>query len=167
MTYRYIDCFPHEFSMVIIKMSIAPSLDLLISIHPKYVKEIRSGNKKYEFRKSIFKKPVRNIYIYETQPVKKIAGYFPYMGYYKGMPSFIWKTCAQFAGIDEQAFFDYFSKAEIAYAIKIDDFLEFSPSIDPRMIWNHFVAPQSYRYLPLGCLDDEKLCGMVQAKRQE
>jgi type I restriction enzyme S subunit len=53
-------------------------MKVLLSIKPQYVDEIVKGNKKYEFRKKIFKKKdeVQEIYIYSTSPVKKIIGYF-------------------------------------------------------------------------------------------
>ena len=47
-------------------------MDVLISIKPKYVKKIISKEKKYEFRKNIFKKNVDTIIIYTTSPEKKI-----------------------------------------------------------------------------------------------
>jgi len=42
--------------------------DVIISINPQYVETIISGIKKFEFRKSIFRRDIRRIYIYETRP---------------------------------------------------------------------------------------------------
>ena len=58
-------------------------MDVILSIKPRYVKEIEKGNKKYEFRKSIFKKKVKWVYIYSTSPVKKITGRFRIEGIIK------------------------------------------------------------------------------------
>ena len=51
-------------------------MNVLLSIRPKYVEEIIKGNKRYEFRKSIFKKNVEEVWIYATSPTKKIVGTF-------------------------------------------------------------------------------------------
>ena len=38
--------------------------------------EDTTGVKKYEFRKQIFKRNIKKVYIYESYPVKKIVGAF-------------------------------------------------------------------------------------------
>jgi predicted transcriptional regulator len=48
-------------------------MNVLLSVKPKYANEIISGRKKYEFRKSIFKREdIKKMYIYSSSPVKKI-----------------------------------------------------------------------------------------------
>ena len=52
-------------------------MDVILSIKPKHVEKILSGEKQYEFRKQIFKNPeVENIFIYASSPVKKIVAVF-------------------------------------------------------------------------------------------
>lgn len=52
-------------------------MKVLLSIKPEFVKEIFNGNKKFEYRKAIFKnKDVKTIVIYATMPVGKIVGEF-------------------------------------------------------------------------------------------
>ena len=52
-------------------------MDVLLSIKPKYVKSIIEGEKRYEFRKTIFKnREINRIYIYSSSPVKKIVASF-------------------------------------------------------------------------------------------
>jgi hypothetical protein len=56
---------------------------VLLSIKPKYVKSIIEGDKRYEFRKTIFKnREINRIYIYSSSPVKKIVGTFEIGGRY-------------------------------------------------------------------------------------
>ena len=123
------------------------NLNLLISIKPKYVKEIINGIKKYEFRKRIFKKNVDKIYIYSTAPDKRIVGYFEYKGYLKDTPKCIWEKTVQFSGINEEEYFKYFDKKENAYAIVIDQLYLFEIPINPFEKIKDFVAPQSYKYV--------------------
>lgn len=51
-------------------------MNVLLSIKPKYVDEILSGAKRYEFRRVIFRKSVETIYIYCNSSVKRIVGSF-------------------------------------------------------------------------------------------
>lgn len=128
-------------------------LDVLMSIKPVYVKEIKLRNKKYEFRKRIFKKNVRNIYIYESYPTKKVIGFFPYEGYLCDMPLKVWDICKKNSGIDKDSFLRYFNESSVAYALKINYFIPFETPLDPNSVFPAFKAPQSYMYIPKGCLD--------------
>lgn len=122
-------------------------MNALISIKPKYVEEITSKNKKYEYRKNIFKKDINKVYIYSTSPNKEIIGYFKYSGYLKGTPEEIWRITKEFSGIDETSYYNYFDNNECAYAIKIEKLHIFKEPIDPKSRINNFFAPQSYIYL--------------------
>ncbi|EOU1571268.1 hypothetical protein ACHM17_08180 [Clostridium perfringens] len=122
-------------------------MNALISIKPKYVEEIINKNKKYEYRKSIFKKDIDKVYIYSTRPNKQIVGYFKYSGYLNGAPEEIWKITKDFSGIDEISYYKYFNNKKCAYAIKIEELHIFKEPIDPKRKINKFVAPQSYIYL--------------------
>jgi type I restriction enzyme S subunit len=52
-------------------------MNVLLSIKPKYANQIVKGNKKYEFRKSVFKnRDLEMVYIYSSSPVKRIIGAF-------------------------------------------------------------------------------------------
>jgi len=58
-------------------------MNVLLSIRPKYVEEIIKGNKRYEFRKSIFKKNVEEVWIYATSPTKKkMLAHFQLVSFY-------------------------------------------------------------------------------------
>ncbi len=57
---------------------------VLLSIKPKYVEKAITGEKQYNFRKTIFRnKNVREVYIYSTPPTKKIVGKFVYWKHYR------------------------------------------------------------------------------------
>ncbi|WP_066675819.1 hypothetical protein [Clostridium septicum] len=122
-------------------------MNALISIKPKYVEEIKSKNKRYEYRKNIFKKDIDKVYIYSTSPNKQIVGYFKYSGCLNGTPEEIWRITKDFSGIDETSYYKYFDNKECAYAIKIERLHIFKEPIDPKSRINKFVAPQSYIYL--------------------
>ncbi|OFI05013.1 hypothetical protein CLOACE_19820 [Clostridium acetireducens DSM 10703] len=122
-------------------------LNVIISIKPKYVQQILTGKKKYEYRKCIFKKDIDKIYIYSTSPEQKIVGYFKYAGYIKETPEKIWNETKEFSGIDEKSYYEYFSKNSYAYAIKIEQICVFKVPINPKEKLKKFNPPQSYMYL--------------------
>ena len=49
---------------------------VLLSIKPKYIDEIAKGNKKYEFRRVIFRDRMSEAWVYASSPTKKIVGRF-------------------------------------------------------------------------------------------
>ncbi|MDO8873128.1 MAG: ASCH domain-containing protein [Methanoregula sp.] len=123
-------------------------MDVLLSIKPKYVKSIIEGNKRYEFRKTIFKnREINRIYIYSSSPVKKIVGTFEIGDILEDHPVDLWDTVKEYAGIDNRDFFAYFEGKSRAFAIEIQDLQEFTDSIDPYETMPGFVPPQSYCYM--------------------
>jgi len=129
-------------------------MDVLLSIKPRYVKSIIDGEKRYEFRKSIFKHPdISRVYIYASSPVKMIVGSFEIGDILVDRPADLWENVKDYAGIDNRDFFDYFAGKSRAFAIEIQDLQEFPDPIDPRETIPGFVPPQSYCYvdgLPTG-----------------
>ena len=135
--------------------------DVLISIKPKYVDKILRGEKKFEFRKAVFKtKQVRRVFIYASAPVQCIVASFELGGIISGTPEKVWEDCKEFAGIVEDAYFDYFNKRERAYSIKIKNLQIFQEPIRPSKLMPGFTPPQSYMYVnkKLAKVLEESLC---------
>lgn len=122
-------------------------MKVLLSIKPEYVEEIIKGNKKFEYRKRIFKKDVDSVVIYCTMPVGKIIGEFTIDTIINDSPKKIWNMTSSYSGISRDSFLDYFSGKSDGFAIKIKDFIEYENPINPREIDNQFIAPQSYKYI--------------------
>ena len=122
-------------------------MNVLLSIKPKYAQLIKSGLKKYEFRRKIFKKAGGSkVFIYSTSPIKKITGVFDGSMIYKDSPFRIWHMFGPHSGISEGEFFEYFKDCGIAYAIEIRDLVIFEEPKDPSDYFIEFNPPQSYRY---------------------
>ena len=67
-------------------------MKVLLSINPEYVEKIFSGEKKYEFRRNIFKrKNIKSIIIYSTSPVKKVVGEFYIEEIIEDLPEKLWE----------------------------------------------------------------------------
>lgn len=128
-------------------------MNVLLSVKPKYANEIISCRKKYEFRKSIFKREnINKMYIYSSSPVKKIIGIVDIDGILSDSPQKLWEQCHEDAGISEREFFNYFKNSDTGYAIKISNAQEFPTPIDPYHFNEDFRPPQSFYYLPISFL---------------
>lgn len=121
-------------------------MSVLLSIKPKYINKIKKGSKLYEFRRTIFKQDVNEIYVYATFPIKKIVGKIIIEDIIQNVPEKLWKSYYRKAGICKKDFFAYFKGTNTGYAIKIKEFETFKEPIDPYKINSKFVAPQSYAY---------------------
>lgn len=131
--------------------------DVLISIKPKYVDKILRGEKKFEFRKAVFKtKQVRRIFIYASAPVQCIVASFELGEIISGTPEKVWMDCKEFAGIAEDAYFDYFNERDHAYSIKIKNLQIFKEPVRPSKLIPNFNPPQSYMYV------DKKLAKILE-----
>ncbi len=122
-------------------------MKVLLSIKPKYVKEITNGSKLYEFRKTIFSPQVKYIYVYESAPTKKIVGKIVIDIVIEDTPKKLWANFKRNSGISKQEFFEYFKDKEKGYAIKIKKYVRYKKPINPYRKKERFVPPQSYLYL--------------------
>ncbi|MCX6053262.1 MAG: ASCH domain-containing protein [Campylobacterales bacterium] len=123
-------------------------MKVLLSIKPQFVTEIFNGNKKFEYRKAIFKnKDIKTIVIYATMPVGKIVGEFEIDKILVEHPSKIWEKTKKYSGITQDYYDEYFEGREKAYAIQIKSINEYKFPICPYLNNNDFTAPQSFKYL--------------------
>lgn len=119
-------------------------MNMLMSIKPRYVEKIISGEKLFEFRKHLFK-PVDRIYIYETRPVKRVIGFMTYDKVLADTPLNIWQRCWKKAGMGIVDYESYYHNSKQAIAISISDIHLFERpiSIDE---FDQGKVPQSFRY---------------------
>jgi len=123
-------------------------MDVILSIKPKYVRAIIEGEKRYEFRKAIFKnRTIDRVFIYSSAPVKRIVALFEIGTILEDHPAALWEMVRDSAGIDDAEFFSYFAGKSRGYAIGISNLQEFDEPIDPKVVIPGFVPPQSYCYL--------------------
>ena len=126
-------------------------MNVLLSIKPKYVEEIRKGTKKYEFRKSLCSKKNRDklekIFIYSSAPVQRIVARFFVEEILEDHPKNLWDKCKDVSGIEQIEFFKYFKDKNSGLAIKITEIKFFREPIIPEEIIPNFNPPQSFRYV--------------------
>jgi len=94
-------------------------MKVLLSIKPEFVEKIIKGEKRFEYRRKIFKKDVESVIIYATSPWKKIIGEFYIDEILAEDPKILWSKTYRFSGVEKKFFMDYFKDSVIGYAIKI------------------------------------------------
>lgn len=124
-------------------------MKIILSIKPKYVKEIFEGNKLYEYRKSIFKRDVDTVIIYASSPVSMIVGEFNVDDILSGTPEYLWSMTRLNSGIDKSFYDDYFNNKEIAYAIKISEVKKYTTPYKLASLCPNSRPPQSFMYYDL------------------
>lgn len=122
-------------------------MNVLMSVRPEFAEKILDGSKKYEFRKTVFRKHVDRVYIYSSSPVKRIVGFFSMGGVLEGTPEELWEKCRHHSNTSRESFFGYLRGSDKAYAIKIKNPKKFSEPVDPRSLVEGFVPPQSFCYV--------------------
>ena len=119
---------------------------ILLSINPRYVEKILSGEKKYEFRTRIAKRKVDSILIYSTAQVKRDLAEVTVKKVLKGSPDELWDITEKYSGIDKKFFDKYFTKRELAYAYELGEITRFE---NPKKLseFGCINAPQSFIYI--------------------
>jgi predicted transcriptional regulator len=120
---------------------------VLLSIKPEYAFKIFEGEKKFEFRKIIFKNPdIKIVVVYASSPVQQVIGEFEIDDIFSLEPNLLWERTKEYSGISEEFFFEYFAEREIAHAIKIKKTRRYRKPLNLRDEFN-LTPPQSYMYL--------------------
>ena len=120
---------------------------ILISINPKYVKKILTGQKKYEYRKIKTKrKNVNTMVIYSTYPIMKVVAEVDIEDIIEESPENLWEITKDFSGITKEFYNNYYKDKESAIAYKLGNIKIYDKPKDLVDIGINF-APQSFIYI--------------------
>ncbi|WP_268624270.1 ASCH domain-containing protein [Paenibacillus alvei] len=123
-------------------------MKVLISIKPEYASQIFTGVKKYEYRKTIFKRDnVESLLVYATNPVKKIIGEIFIEEILEDSPNNIWEATKEYSGVSYNFFMQYYANKSKGYAIKIKKAVLFERPIGLSDLERPIKAPQSFCYI--------------------
>ncbi len=125
----------------------------LMSIHPQFADRIVAGDKRVEFRKTLFKFPLSHVIIYCTEPVRRIIGFFEVEAVDTATPQSLWERYAQVSGIPQSTFDTYYANCATGVAIKIGRVFELEESLPLSAIEEALQPPQSFRYLSIEVLE--------------
>jgi len=118
----------------------------LLSIKLQYVAAILSGEKKYEFRRTIFSRHVDIVVVYVTSPVRRVIAEFDVLSVISETLGTLWEKTKKYAGIDEDFFFTYFDGLDVGHAIEIGEVRQYDEPFCPvRKLGIR--PPQSFIYL--------------------
>lgn len=122
-------------------------MKVLLSIKPEFAFKIFDGEKKFEFRKVIFKNPdIRTVVVYASSPVQQVIGEFEIDDILSSSPEEIWELTKKYSGISEMYFHEYFENRLVAHAIKIKNTKRYKRPMSLKEDFN-VLPPQSYLYL--------------------
>jgi len=124
-------------------------MNILLSIHTKYVNKILDGSKKYEFRGWKLSDKIKFVYIYSSGIEKKIVARFEISKIHVDEPSKIWNHCKDYAGATEEEYNSYvksFNYDKI-YAIEIKNLKVFSKFLLLSEVDKNLYPPQKFKYL--------------------
>jgi len=122
-------------------------MKVLLSIKPEFALKIFDGTKKYEFRKSIFKRNnINTVVVYASYPIQKIIGEFEIEDILCKDLDSLWQVTKKESGITKDFYDEYFANKEMAFAIQIGDIIRYQ---NPKYLSEFDIdfAPQSFMYL--------------------
>lgn len=119
---------------------------IIVSIHPKHIEKILSGEKRYEYRKRI-PQDINYLIVYATAPTKKIVALIEVDMVMKDTPQNIWDLTQKESGVSYEFFMNYFNDFSIGYAIKFSNIYKLPTPIDITIIDGIKCAPQAYVYV--------------------
>lgn len=119
---------------------------IVLPIKAEYAKGILFGDKLYEYRRRIPKRPVSQIVIYETAPMSRVVGTVDVCGVLEGEPGTVYEMTSYGAGIPREDYDEYFRGCEKAYAFELGVPVMFDccPSVERYGLKG---APQSFAYV--------------------
>ncbi|MBZ3935728.1 ASCH domain-containing protein [Methanimicrococcus blatticola] len=122
---------------------------IVLSIKPEYAKQILSGLKLYEYRKSLPQKKVDTLILYSTTPEMKVVGEAKVINVISASPADLWEQTKTHSGISYAKYLEYFKGKERAYAFQIGDVIKYET---PKNLSDYGLEfpPQSFVYFNNG-----------------
>jgi predicted transcriptional regulator len=122
-------------------------MKVILSIKPKFAEKIFEGTKKFEFRRSIFKKPnVKIVIVYASAPISKIIGEFEIEAILHKELDSLWRDTKQHSGITKDYYFSYFEGKDFGFALKIKKTKKYNKHYSIKDKFG-LLPPQSFAYV--------------------
>jgi predicted transcriptional regulator len=125
----------------------------LMSIQPQFAERIITGDKRVEFRKTLFRYPLSHVIIYCTEPVQQVIGFFEVEALDTATPQNLWERYSQVSGIPQGTFNAYYANCTTGVAIKIGRVFKLEEAVPLSVIDEILLPPQSFRYLSIEVLE--------------
>ena len=120
---------------------------VILSIKPEFANKIFNGTKKFEFRRTLFKKKeVKKIVVYASAPISKVIGEFEIEDIVHESVGTLWNKTSEFSGISFDYYYEYFQGKDLGYAIKVKNPKKYKKELCIRQNFG-IRPPQSFAYL--------------------
>ena len=93
---------------------------IILSIHPKHIEKILTGEKRYEYRKRI-PLDINYLIVYATAPTKKIVALIEVDMVMKDTPQNIWDVTQSESGVSYEFFMNYFNEVSTSPFVLTND----------------------------------------------
>lgn len=123
---------------------------LLLSIRPRFVDAILSGEKTIELRRRAPKRKVNSAYIYATSPRMELVATTQIVQIRQVPLALLWQLASNCASVSRREFDDYFVGLKNGISIELASVRELERpfSLDElRRTWQGFNPPQGFCYL--------------------
>jgi len=121
---------------------------VLLSVKPRFAEAILDGEKKFEFRRAVFRDPdVQRVVLDASSPVQRVVGEFTIGEVISMDLDSLWQHTESEAGIEREYFDEYFAGRASGYAVAVGETRRYP---EPLALAQHFGIqhpPQSFRYL--------------------
>ena len=122
-------------------------MKVLLSIKPEFANKIFDGEKKYEFRRAIFKRDdIDTVVVYASAPISKIIGEFEIESVCEDEIFSLWGKTKHSSGISKEYFLKYFDGKENGYAIKVKSHVKYEEPVSLAERYG-VKPPQSFMYV--------------------
>jgi predicted transcriptional regulator len=122
---------------------------VLLSIKPEFASAIFTGVKRYEYRRSIFKRSVKRIVVYASAPISKVIGEFEVGELLCHDVEELWRRTGEHGGVSRDVFTAYFKGKQRGYAIEVRNPSVYERPHCPRVAYGK-LPPQSFAYIGTG-----------------
>jgi predicted transcriptional regulator len=122
---------------------------VMLPIHPRWAEMILKGEKRYEYRRRIWKDPdVDRVIIYACAPISKVVGEFSITcpPAICANPKTLWQITGEVGGVTKEEFDEYFAGRKEGHAICICKPLRFPERLDIEL-FGLTQVPQSFAYV--------------------
>lgn len=119
---------------------------IILSIHPRHIEKILSGQKRYEYRKYV-PTNIQHIVVYATAPIKAIVAFIDVDIVLNDKPDTIWEKTQYYSGVSKTFFMDYYREKQSAYAIHVKRVHKLSVPKSLTTLKDIISAPQAYKYV--------------------
>ena len=121
---------------------------ILLSIKPQFAEAILAGKKRFEYRRSIFRrKDINTVVIYASTPICKVVGEFSIEKVLSLELEALWEETYEGAAIDRHYFDQYFRGRTSGYALEVKEVRRYELPLCLSLEFEMERPPQSFCYL--------------------